>query len=97
MKCPGDGRCIPNSDICNSVPDCPGFEDEMCCSQGETCCHGNSTCTCVEGTEKQCGAAGGGQCVLIEKWCDGIQDCTDRTDELSCDQPREDSFLCSDR
>ena len=92
--CPSDGRCISSSLVCDSVPNCPRAEDEQCCDARATCCHDNSTCQCDAHSERSCKAGG---CVRVESWCDGVQDCTDRSDELNCTEHRQHAFLCKDR
>jgi len=82
--------------VCDSVPHCSRAEDEQCCDDNVTCCHGNAPgnapCECKEEEEMKCE---GGGCVSVGRWCDGVQDCTDRSDELNCPDFREHSFKCS--
>ncbi|KAH8274692.1 hypothetical protein KR018_010052, partial [Drosophila ironensis] len=64
--------CLPARARCNGTAECPRGEDEADC--GDVCGILEFRCR------------SGGQCIRREFRCDGEPDCTDRSDELACDQ-----------
>ncbi|XP_059087238.1 uncharacterized protein LOC131883724 isoform X1 [Tigriopus californicus] len=81
FKCE-DESCIPRSDVCNNIKDCPNGSDEEACGSKTTCLDEEFACS-------------SGRCLPKSMKCDGRRDCPNGEDELKCRQEcPEDSFLC---
>uniref|UniRef100_A0A0K0FI56 Low-density lipoprotein receptor-related protein (inferred by orthology to a C. elegans protein) n=1 Tax=Strongyloides venezuelensis TaxID=75913 RepID=A0A0K0FI56_STRVS len=66
-----DGRCIPESKVCDGTIQCIDGLDEQNCNKRQ----------CREGY-RQC--AEDGTCIPEHKWCDRRRDCPNASDETSC-------------
>ena len=85
--CPGsvlcDGVCLARQQVCDSLLDCPGGEDEEDC-EAQTCLPSEFSCQ-------------SGRCLPPGLQCDGRPDCPAGEDEAGCDEscgPGE--FLCGE-
>ncbi|XP_063992625.1 serine protease nudel isoform X2 [Diachasmimorpha longicaudata] len=80
LRC-STGNCVVWKKICDGVDDCRDGEDEAQgrCKEKRANCEisGGIGCTC-DRTELRCSS---GQCIGKEKFCDGIRDCEDGSDE----------------
>lgn len=65
-----DGRCIPESKVCDGTIQCNDGLDESQCHLRK----------CVEGM-RQCDD---GTCIAEHKWCDRRRDCPNASDETNC-------------
>ena len=93
-RCP-DGKCFPNSKVCDGHCDCSGCDDEQGCNTGPNRngeCHPNEW-RCKKNTNK---------CIVVYWRCDGQDDCStedsrDNSDEEGCENwPRHsDQGSCS--
>lgn len=71
FQCSSSNECIPLSQQCDGLSDCPNNEDELNCP--------NKECTA---DEFDCG--GGKQCILRGFVCDNVKDCENNRDEENC-------------
>lgn len=74
-----DGQCIPWYWECDDIIDCRGQEDE-----GSQCGHR------CDSDELWCPGHNSSQCIDARKFCDGVFDCINGTDEMSCSVECED-------
>ena len=80
FRCPGEGYCLPVYVRCNSVYDCPGREDEKGCDRYT--CPGFYRCR------------NSPVCVHADHVCDGVFQCLEHDDELTCGMTCPDSCQC---
>ncbi|XP_035663952.1 low-density lipoprotein receptor-related protein 2-like isoform X2 [Branchiostoma floridae] len=73
-------RCIPGTLVCDGVPDCMDFSDEIGCIYA---CSNEFRC-------------GNGLCKPTSWVCDGEDDCGDNTDEMNCTCSSEFQRACGD-
>ncbi|XP_069105610.1 fibropellin-1-like [Argopecten irradians] len=88
--CPN--RCLPNP--CQNGGKCENEKDNFKC----TCANGFTGATCTETltcTTSQFKCANGEKCIPKNYKCDQFDDCTDRSDELSCKSCNSDQFRCT--
>ncbi|KAH8235981.1 hypothetical protein KR032_011790, partial [Drosophila birchii] len=97
----GDGSCISGYKRCNGITDCDDGADENNCpftydDSYDTDSENNPLNEC-EILEFECDF---GQCLPLDKKCDGNMDCDDETDELDCqsytEHCLENEFECDD-
>ncbi|XP_020802671.1 basement membrane-specific heparan sulfate proteoglycan core protein isoform X7 [Drosophila serrata] len=97
----GDGSCISGYKRCNGITDCDDGADENNCpftydDNYDTDPENNPLNEC-EILEFECDF---GQCLPLDKKCDGNMDCDDETDELDCqsytEHCLENEFECDD-
>ncbi|XP_070144253.1 basement membrane-specific heparan sulfate proteoglycan core protein isoform X4 [Drosophila kikkawai] len=97
----GDGSCISGYKRCNGITDCDDGADENNCpftydDNYDTDPENNPLNEC-EILEFECDF---GQCLPLDKKCDGNIDCDDETDELDCqsytEHCLENEFECDD-
>lgn len=69
--------------MCDGIRDCDGGEDEENC---------NGTVVCQPGL-KQFKCRIDGSCIPMHEVCDGVVNCPDRSDELSCQNSTQASKL----
>ncbi|XP_066994121.2 serine protease nudel [Anabrus simplex] len=82
LRCPL-GQCLNSTAICNGVADCEDNSDEDTefCYKRKTSCLVSSQCACNM-DELRCQT---GHCIPKYSFCDGVNDCEDRSDEpLKC-------------
>jgi len=74
------GRCLPEQKVCNGEWDCEDGSDEVNCKTLPVCQVtelDENSCTC----ETQHGKCHNNLCVHKDKFCDGVDDCGDGSDE----------------
>ncbi|XP_072043267.1 transmembrane protease serine 2-like [Amphiura filiformis] len=101
FRCPGNGRCIPASWLCDDVIHClPDGEDEHNCNAPTTTLAPAPTTTlapvsnCPDQFE-----CSNGECIKLAWQCDAFDDCKDGylgSDEKDCGCPKPGYFTCKD-
>ncbi|KAH3713179.1 hypothetical protein DPMN_072965 [Dreissena polymorpha] len=95
----GDGYsyCIPDTQVCDSNPDCPNQRDERNCGVTITCDEGTKTCKghCIS-VDRECPVVmptctfpgfacdNNKSCLQGNQVCNGKNNCGDGSDELGC-------------
>ena len=105
-----NGMCILSKYVCDGYVDCPGKDDEIEQCALHAVCHEagkhknvqycfkycyNFNCICSI-NYFQCHSGG---CIPINKYCDHINDCTDKSDEDHCAYPhcQLSEYTCDDK
>ncbi|KRF94151.1 uncharacterized protein Dmoj_GI15893, isoform D [Drosophila mojavensis] len=108
----GDGSCISGYKRCNGITDCADSADEYnCLINYDTNYDSDSDTDNDNDPLNECDLyyfeCDFGQCIPLEKKCDGYADCQDETDELDCpaftatdrltaNDCRRDQFFCDE-
>ena len=84
FQCPITRTCLSaDAYVCDGVPDCEIVQNGEVTSDDELNCWTDSEADCFS-NEFQC-LAGTRRCIPNLFWCDGIQDCSDGSDETGSD------------
>ncbi|CAG4953069.1 unnamed protein product [Colias eurytheme] len=91
------GVCIPLTWVCDTAKDCADGADERGCAGAHT--HGSGTHTpatpACDADSTPCNDGRG--CVRVDKLCDKVLDCADRSDEIYCIEGLPRSGNCSSK
>ena len=80
FKCLIDGSCVPLTNVCNGIAECPDGTDERGCHQPNPSLPPTTSCPTgffpCDNT----------RCFPLSAYCNGKQDCYDGFDESNCEK-----------